>query len=1140
MKGLSKCKALESNIRRIRVKDIVREVKDYLKTYSSARMDISWKMENLNEVSIKELKSDNGTEFKNHKVEESMMKRGEAVNTACYTQNRSIIVKRHGKTSYDMFRGRSPDISYFHVFGCPVHIYIHKDHLGKFDEKADNGFFLGYSLVAKAFMVFNIRRQEIEEMVHVTFSKDDEAISQSSTEGDAINFNENRSFLDNEFLETWSEESFISEDPLGFTEADNHPALNEPDQTESVDLLKPAKPQTNVIFEPISDVQPSQTISPSAEVILKTLVPQARWSKEKHIELVNIISEPLTGITTRSRIRDSDAALAFECLYVNFLSEMEPKKLIEALKEEAYMGFMVYQMDVKSTFLNGKILGEVYVQQPPGFESNEYPNHVCFQIKQDFKGISICQEKFVKDLLKKYDLAYCALVKCTMFPPNNLGPDLLGVSVNETLFRVMIRSLMYLTTSNFPHVSVLGFDLKAYSNSNYAGCNLDRKSTSGGCQILGGKLVCWSAKKQSSVAMSSAEAKDHILKGDIELHFVPTNLQLADIFTKPLTEPSFTRLVAELEVEEETKTITFLLSWWDKPLSFTQDEFISAIGLPICKYDVPLPPKETVRVGLVTLGLFDKDKPTLLSTVLVNSSPLKMNNDLTLVEPYTITAASFQKLLASEVPLTSHMLKVAKLSKEPEQFLLPLSGEVNVDDTTDKYLFRAFMQPVIQPKATTDLKTKKKKIPPSSKPKSPYKSLIASKLAEEQGNQPSTAEAVKTKHEAKKAKILEEYNHQISFRADHLTITKISYTVNSNKEVAMKIIIGDNPLNLIVHPNFRLKSLHFSEWLEVHALASKKTGKSNDMLLQSLRVKFQWVIDQDKKLGLPPPPTLATFRITPEEKKRKRTEFLKETFLKKNNLAIKVYYHKLKGLLDEYDSLEAPYMCVCACVCENGRINDERDQRKRLIQFLIGLDECFSNIRGQILLMNLMPAVAKAYSMIRQEEKQKEGFSFKNAPTALSAYSNNPRKSLNNSRFDNSRLEEISVKENHHQEIILKVDPHQEEAVSKRVLFVIPIVTPVPIFCDNQSSISLAANPVQHARTNHIEIDCHFVRDKIKAGILIPVFTSTHNQGSNGYKEAAEQRSCEASDKNTSRIISSIISSNYLHHNKSLLDCRTK
>ncbi|GKB83546.1 retrovirus-related pol polyprotein from transposon TNT 1-94 [Tanacetum coccineum] len=380
--------------------------------------EYSRKMENLNKVRVKEPRSDNGTEFRNYKLEELCDEKGisqnfsspctpeqngvaerrnktlieaartmlnsaklpkqfwgEAINTVC-TQNRSIIVKRHGKTSYDLFRGRSPDISYFYMFVCLVHIHNHRNHLGKFDEKANDGFFLGYSLVAKAFRV---------------------------TEGDAINFNEKRSFPDDEFLEPRSEvtqcpsntEYFpyipayennkpsespilqifvISEDPPKFTEVDNHPALNKHDQTELVDHFEPVEPQENVIIEPIN-----------------------RWSREKHIELVNIIGEPLAGITTRSRIRDSDAALASECLYVNFLSEMEPKKLIEALEEEgleairifldyaAYMGFMVYQMDVKSAFLNGKISEEVYVQQPPGFESSEFPNHVS-QVCQRYQA----------------------------------------------------------------------------------------------------------------------------------------------------------------------------------------------------------------------------------------------------------------------------------------------------------------------------------------------------------------------------------------------------------------------------------------------------------------------------------------------------------------------------------------------------------------------------------------------------------------------------------------------------------------------------------------------------------------------------------------------------------------------------------
>nr|GEY42851.1 retrovirus-related Pol polyprotein from transposon TNT 1-94 [Tanacetum cinerariifolium] len=119
----------------------------------------------------------------------------------------------------------------------------------------------------------------------------------------------------------------------------------------------------------------------------------------------------------------------------------------------------------------------------------------------------------------------------------------------------------------------LGFDLKGYSDSDNAECNIDKKSIAGACQLLGGKLICWSAKTQQFVAMSSAEVdmyaiaisnnlvmqsrtkhidiryhfiRDYVLKGDIELHFIPTQYQLADIFTKPLDEPTFKRLIVKL------------------------------------------------------------------------------------------------------------------------------------------------------------------------------------------------------------------------------------------------------------------------------------------------------------------------------------------------------------------------------------------------------------------------------------------------------------------------------------------------------------------------------------------------------------------------------------------------------------------
>ncbi|GKA99818.1 retrovirus-related pol polyprotein from transposon TNT 1-94, partial [Tanacetum coccineum] len=110
-----------------------------------------------------------------------------AVATACYTQNRSTIVKIHLKTPYEIFRKRIPNISFLHVFGCPVYIHNHKDHLRKFNEKANDGYLLRYSLVSKAFRVFNTRTQQTEETYHITFDESPKAIKFSKPSVDNIN-----------------------------------------------------------------------------------------------------------------------------------------------------------------------------------------------------------------------------------------------------------------------------------------------------------------------------------------------------------------------------------------------------------------------------------------------------------------------------------------------------------------------------------------------------------------------------------------------------------------------------------------------------------------------------------------------------------------------------------------------------------------------------------------------------------------------------------------------------------------------------------------------------------------------------------------------------------------------------------------
>ncbi|GJY31421.1 ribonuclease H-like domain-containing protein [Tanacetum coccineum] len=95
----------------------------------------------------------------------------EVVNTVCYVQNRVLVIKPHNKTPYELFLGRKPALSFMRPFGCPVTILNTIDHLGKFDGKADEGFFVGYSTNSKAFRVFNTRTRIVKENMHVQFSE---------------------------------------------------------------------------------------------------------------------------------------------------------------------------------------------------------------------------------------------------------------------------------------------------------------------------------------------------------------------------------------------------------------------------------------------------------------------------------------------------------------------------------------------------------------------------------------------------------------------------------------------------------------------------------------------------------------------------------------------------------------------------------------------------------------------------------------------------------------------------------------------------------------------------------------------------------------------------------------------------------
>ncbi|KAJ9547471.1 hypothetical protein OSB04_020014 [Centaurea solstitialis] len=667
----------------------------FLRSKSDASQEIInfiLQMEKYNLITVRSLRSDHDTEFKNSVLDDFLVSKGisqnfssvrtpqqngvaerrnrtlieaarsmliearltlqfwaEAVNTACYTQNRSLIVKRFKKRAYELFRGRKPNISYFHIFGCNCYIKNDQDNLGKFDAKADDGFLVGYSTVSKAYCVFNKRRQTLEETIHVKFDEIDLFSSPPSlTISDNIDQWANSYFQvpendipkvstpvagSSSYIPDGFEEPNIPQDtPIHSAISLNQvsPTISQediPSTSGSAEVVQDADNplQLNDVHEasilsaaePIQVIADESTSSTNAEPLQAIPQPPAlRWTKDHPID--QVLGDPSTGVKTRQQSGN-------HCLYVSFLSEHEPTKVdetladpcwVSAMQEElaefernlvwtlvhkpsrktiiglkwvfrnkldehgivirnkarlvaqgyrqkegidydetfapvarleairlflayaAHMNFQVYQMDVKSAFLNGKLAEEVYVAQPPGFTDPKHPNHVykqnkvlyglmqaprawyetlstflivegftrgkidstlfvksykdhvflaqiyvddiifgstkaklCkkfesliqsqykmsmmgeltyflgLQVKQPEKEIFISQGKYVRDMLKKFDLTTCSEMKTPMAPPLKVDKDSNGKSVDVSTYRGMIGSLLYLTAS---------------------------------------------------------------------------------------------------------------------------------------------------------------------------------------------------------------------------------------------------------------------------------------------------------------------------------------------------------------------------------------------------------------------------------------------------------------------------------------------------------------------------------------------------------------------------------------------------------------------------------------------------------------------------------------------------------------------
>nr|GEY76477.1 hypothetical protein [Tanacetum cinerariifolium] len=560
----------------------------------------------------------------------------EAVNTACYVQNRVLVTKPQNKTPYELLHGRPPS---------------------KFKGKVDEGFLVGYSVNSKAFRVFNSQTRIVQETLHVNFLENKVNIAgtgptwlfdinsltrtmnyQPVTAGNQSNpsagfqkefdagkigeeviqqymlfpvwstvnlspsssalsgqqdgitkkrdkgnspvdyFIENRDF--NEDFDDYSKDSsndVSAAGPIVPTAGQNY-SYN----TNLISAAGPSHSNTSPIHENSSfqDACPSHDMLENEDIVysdnenagaeadfnnLETsitkvwiLVDLPHGKREIGTKWVYINKKDERGIVVRNKARLVTQGHTQE-EGIDYEEVFAPVARIEAIRlflaYASFMRFIVYQMDVKSAFLYETIEEEVYVCQPTGFEDTDHPDKVykvvkalyglhqaprawyetlatyllengfhkgqigqtlfikkqkrdILLVKQKEDGIFINQDKYVAEILKKFRLTEGKSASTPIDTEKPLLKDPDGEDVDVHIYRSMIGSLMYLTSSR-PDIMFADspFDLVAYSNSDYAAASLDRKSTNEGCQFLGSRLISWKCKKQTVIATSSTEAE---------------------------------------------------------------------------------------------------------------------------------------------------------------------------------------------------------------------------------------------------------------------------------------------------------------------------------------------------------------------------------------------------------------------------------------------------------------------------------------------------------------------------------------------------------------------------------------------------------------------------------------------------------
>nr|GEV48313.1 ribonuclease H-like domain-containing protein [Tanacetum cinerariifolium] len=437
----------------------------------------------------------------------------EAVNTACYVQNRVLVNKSQNKTLYELFNGRTPAKGFLKPFSCHVMILNTLDNLGKFEAKGDEGYLIGYSMSSKAFRVFNKRTRRVEENLHVEF-----------LENQAIKKGTNSTNLSGT-KDAASQEVKKDVSSLRYIALPNwvHDALLESSSSKPQDDYSTDVPESSGNSHPTAiSTNPSirDTNSGNSHSYIDSDGEEADVSNME----TTITSSPTPTLRIhkdhpKSQIIDPVDTL----IQTRNKSKEDLKFLAKVYKVEKAM-YGLHQAP-RAWQRGDFILVQVYVDDIIFGSSNP-------QLCREFEAL--IHEKFQMSAMVKRIFRYLK------------GHPKLGLW--------------------YPKESP--FDLVAYSNSGYGGATQDRKSTTRWCQFFGRRLISWQCKKQIIMATSTTEAEyvvaasccrqvlwiqnqlldygDYFEKKLISVDHVHTDENAADILTKPFDAGRFQYLVVSI------------------------------------------------------------------------------------------------------------------------------------------------------------------------------------------------------------------------------------------------------------------------------------------------------------------------------------------------------------------------------------------------------------------------------------------------------------------------------------------------------------------------------------------------------------------------------------------------------------------